>query len=55
MQQIIIDKAAELPSGMKCALQKVTCGNCFETFVESQKQGYLRPDGSIRRKGITIS
>jgi hypothetical protein len=46
MQQIIIDKAAELPSGMKCALQKVTCGNCFETFVESH---FRLQSTSIRR------
>jgi hypothetical protein len=55
MQQIIIDKPAESPSAVKYALQTVTCGNCFETFVESQKQGYQRPDGSIRRKGITTN
>jgi hypothetical protein len=38
---------------MQSALQNVTCGKFFETFVESQKQGYQKPDGSIRKKGIT--
>jgi len=55
MQQIIIDKADGMSSAKKFALQAVTSGNCFETFVESQKQGYQRPDGSIKRKGITIN
>jgi len=55
MQQIIIDKSTETPTALKFALQKVTCGNFFETFVESQKQGYQRVDGSIRKKGITIN
>jgi len=38
---------------MQSALQNVTCDKYFETFVESQKQGYQKPDGSIRKKGIT--
>jgi hypothetical protein len=55
MQQIIIDKSTEPATALKFALQKVTCGNFFETFIESQKQGYQRTDGSIRKKGITIN
>jgi hypothetical protein len=57
MQQIYINKSADSPvplAGVGSALQKVTCGLFFETFVESQKQGYLKPDGGFKRKGITI-
>ena len=54
MEKIIINReTSELSSTMGSALQSVVCGHYFETFVESQKEGYQRPDGSIRKKGIT--
>jgi len=54
MQQIIINsKDKESSTSESSAHQSVTCGKYFEAFVESQKKGYQKPDGSIKKKGIT--
>lgn len=53
MEQMIINKET-LPNKTKnSVLQTVTCGTFFESFVESQKKGHRKPDGSIKRKGIS--
>lgn len=53
MQQIIINRDSKQQQTLKSVLQSVTCGKFFEDFVESQKQGFRKPDGSIKKKGIT--
>jgi len=56
MQQILINTKEDnqtTSTSLKSVLQNVTCGLSFESFVESQKQGYRRDDGSTRKKGIT--
>src|SRR5574344_325263 len=53
MQQIIINRDSKQQQTLKSVLQSVTCGKFFESFVESQKQGFIKPDGSIKKKGIT--
>ena len=54
MQKIIINNTTT-PSenAHPSVLNEVQMGEHFNAFVESQKQG-VKPDGSYKRKGITI-
>lgn len=56
MSQIIINNSAERTQDAHQeanALQSVSGGRFFNSFVESQKIGYIKPDGTIRKKGIS--
>lgn len=50
METIKINKKKETCKGS--ALQEVIGGHFFDSFVQSQKQGF-QPDGSYKKKGIT--
>lgn len=56
MQQIIINQVNEGNQASRTeasALQSVSGGRFFNSFVESQRIGYTKPDGTSRKKGIT--
>ena len=50
METIKINKKKKTCKGS--ALQEVIGGHFFDSFVQSQKQGF-QPDGSYKKKGIT--
>ncbi len=52
-QQIIINPAVASPLKNGRELQSVVMGECFNAFIDSQKNGALLPSGKIRKKGIT--
>lgn len=53
MEQIIVEKNQDTNVEKKDNLQKVICGNHFESFLESQKKGH-KSDGTFKKKGLSI-
>lgn len=50
MQQIIINRDNDQPKSR--TLQTVQCGRFFESFLDSQKKGYQKPNGAIKDNGL---
>lgn len=55
MTQIIINTPSANNSfvSKQNELQTVVLGDCFNSFVDSQKIGFQKPNGSIKKKGLT--
>lgn len=55
MKQIIINAPSSNGSFLpkQNELQSVILGDCFNTFIDSQKIGFEKPNGNINKKGLT--
>lgn len=55
MTQIIINKPTKEGSFVpqRNELQPVAMGNCFNTFVDSQRIGYVKSNGLVKSKGLS--
>ena len=50
MSQIIINTPPTTSTDGEILLQQVSCGDFFNRFVESQKVGYVNPEGKVKKK-----
>ena len=54
MSQIIINTPPTTSTDGDILLQQVSCGDFFNRFVESQKVGYVNPEGKVKKKGLSV-
>lgn len=54
MSQVIINTPPVRNSSQDIILQDVSCGEFFNRFVESQKVGYVNPEGKVKKKGLSV-
>ena len=54
MPQIIVNTPPVNNVAEDNVLQQVSCGNFFNSFVESQKIGYVNPEGKVKKKGLSV-